>query len=150
MGDMPYSQAQANLPRAVNDYGLTTIQTAGIPLLLFTINSPNKTWEGFLLGAATTVAVALLLAPFLTPFADRPFHVGQMEFDIPYVSALAAGLLIVVGGFFGDITMSAVKRDAGAKDSGTLFMAKSGWYHGASQASVPGHRDGGFCVCADC
>jgi HAE1 family hydrophobic/amphiphilic exporter-1 len=39
------AQAQANLPRAVNDYGLTTIQTAGIPLLLFTINSPNKTWD---------------------------------------------------------------------------------------------------------
>ena len=29
-------------------------------------------------------------------------------------------------------------------DSGTLFMAKSGWYHGAFQASVPGLRDGGF------
>jgi hydrophobic/amphiphilic exporter-1 (mainly G- bacteria), HAE1 family len=39
------AQAQANLPRAVNDYGLATIQTAGIPLLLFTINSPNKTWD---------------------------------------------------------------------------------------------------------
>ena len=39
------AQAQANLPTAVNDYGLTTIQTAGIPLLLFTINSPNKTWD---------------------------------------------------------------------------------------------------------
>jgi HAE1 family hydrophobic/amphiphilic exporter-1 len=39
------AQAQANLPRAVNDYGLTTIQTAGIPLLLFTINSPNQTWD---------------------------------------------------------------------------------------------------------
>ncbi len=39
------AQAQASLPRAVNDYGLTTIQTAGIPLLVFTINSPNKTWD---------------------------------------------------------------------------------------------------------
>jgi hypothetical protein len=27
-----------------------------------------------------------------------------------------------------------------------LFMAKSGWYHGASQASVPGLRDGGFFI----
>jgi hydrophobic/amphiphilic exporter-1 (mainly G- bacteria), HAE1 family len=39
------AQAQANLPKAVNDYGLTTMQTAGIPLLIFTINSPNKTWD---------------------------------------------------------------------------------------------------------
>ena len=39
------AQAQANLPTAVNSYGLTTIQTAGIPLLVFTITSPNKTWN---------------------------------------------------------------------------------------------------------
>src|SRR4029453_19430288 len=39
------AQAQANLPTAVNNYGLTTIQTAGIPLLVFTITSPNKTWD---------------------------------------------------------------------------------------------------------
>ena len=39
------AQAQANLPKAVNNYGLTTIQTAGIPLLVFTINSPKKTWD---------------------------------------------------------------------------------------------------------
>jgi HAE1 family hydrophobic/amphiphilic exporter-1 len=39
------AQAQANLPSAVNAYGLTTIQTAGIPLLLFTVSSPNETWN---------------------------------------------------------------------------------------------------------
>jgi HAE1 family hydrophobic/amphiphilic exporter-1 len=39
------AQAQANLPTAVNNYGLTTIQTAGFPLLVFTITSPNKTWD---------------------------------------------------------------------------------------------------------
>ena len=39
------AQAQANLPSAVNDYGLTTIQTAGIPLLVFTISSPRQTWD---------------------------------------------------------------------------------------------------------
>jgi HAE1 family hydrophobic/amphiphilic exporter-1 len=39
------AQAQANLPTAVNSYGVTTTQTAGIPLLVFTINSPNKTWD---------------------------------------------------------------------------------------------------------
>jgi HAE1 family hydrophobic/amphiphilic exporter-1 len=39
------AQAQANLPAAVNNYGLTTIQTAGIPLLLFTISSPDRTWD---------------------------------------------------------------------------------------------------------
>src|SRR5882672_9054981 len=39
------AQAQANLPAAVNAFGLTTIQTAGIPLLVFTVTSPNRTWN---------------------------------------------------------------------------------------------------------
>ncbi|HXJ34848.1 MAG TPA: efflux RND transporter permease subunit [Candidatus Eisenbacteria bacterium] len=39
------AQAQASLPTAVNAYGLTTIQTAGIPLLVFTVTSPNRTWD---------------------------------------------------------------------------------------------------------
>jgi hydrophobic/amphiphilic exporter-1 (mainly G- bacteria), HAE1 family len=39
------AQAQANLPAAVNSFGLSTIQTAGIPLLVFTITSPKRTWD---------------------------------------------------------------------------------------------------------
>ena len=39
------AQAQANLPVAVNSFGLTTIQTAGIPLLVFTVTSPRRTWD---------------------------------------------------------------------------------------------------------
>lgn len=74
--------------------------------------SPNKTWEGLLLGIATTVVLALLLAPWLTP--------------LPWEWAAGAGLLIAVGGFFGDITMSAVKRDVGVKDSGTLLPGMGG------------------------
>ena len=31
--------------------------------------SPNKTWEGFLGGLATTTLAAVLLAPVLTPFS---------------------------------------------------------------------------------
>ena len=39
------AQAQANLPTAVNSYGLTTIQTAGFPLLVYTFTSPGRTWD---------------------------------------------------------------------------------------------------------
>jgi len=39
------SQATASLPAQVNSYGLTTQQTVGIPLLVFTISSPNRTWD---------------------------------------------------------------------------------------------------------
>src|SRR5271166_5476854 len=39
------SQATSGLPAAVSNYGLTTQQTVGIPLLVFSISSPNRTWD---------------------------------------------------------------------------------------------------------
>jgi HAE1 family hydrophobic/amphiphilic exporter-1 len=39
------SQALSSLPAAVGSYGLTTQQTVGLPLLVFTITSPNRTWN---------------------------------------------------------------------------------------------------------
>jgi len=74
--------------------------------------SPKKTWEGFVGGAATTAALAVLLAPVLTPMS--------------WPMSLAAGLLIGIGGFVGDITLSALKRDIGVKDSGGLIPGHGG------------------------
>src|SRR5258708_39042788 len=39
------SQATPSLPSAVSNYGLVTQQTVGIPLLVFSITSPNRTWD---------------------------------------------------------------------------------------------------------
>jgi HAE1 family hydrophobic/amphiphilic exporter-1 len=39
------SQATSSLPAQVSNYGLTTQQTVGIPLLVFTISSPKGTWD---------------------------------------------------------------------------------------------------------
>src|SRR5580658_2767525 len=39
------AQATSSLPNEVSNYGLTTQQTVGIPLLVFSINSPNRTWN---------------------------------------------------------------------------------------------------------
>ena len=39
------SQATSSLPAAVSNYGLTTQQTVGIPMLVFSITSPNRTWD---------------------------------------------------------------------------------------------------------
>ena len=44
----------------------------------------------------------------------------------PIVWAGMAGLLVSVCGFFGDINMSAVKRDVGVKDSSTLLPGQGG------------------------
>jgi len=73
--------------------------------------SPNKTWAGFLGGFATTIALALALR-FLSGFS------------IPY--SIAAGCIISVAGFIGDVVISAVKRDIGVKDSGNLIPGHGG------------------------
>src|SRR5215470_8743202 len=39
------ARATSSLPADVNNYGLTTQQTVGIPLLVFTVSSPNRTWD---------------------------------------------------------------------------------------------------------
>ncbi len=39
------AQATSSLPSAVSNYGLTTQQTVGIPLLVFAIISPHRTWD---------------------------------------------------------------------------------------------------------
>lgn len=94
--------------------------------------SPAKSWEGFIGGVISTVILAVLLAPLLTPLGDMPARFGGVGADtgawawmVSPWSALA-GLLVAVSGFFGDITMSAVKRDVRVKDSGTLLPGQGG------------------------
>lgn len=73
--------------------------------------SPNKTWEGFVggVGSATLLGAALWWA--------TPFNPWQ-----------AAGLSLVITllGFAGGLTMSAIKRDRGVKDYGTLLQGHGG------------------------
>ncbi len=74
--------------------------------------SPNKTWEGAIGGWLTTAAVFYFLAPFFTPLS--PLHAAIM------------GLIVPLAGFFGDITMSAIKRDLGVKDTSRLIPGHGG------------------------
>jgi len=74
--------------------------------------SPNKTWEGFLGGWALTAAIVWLLAPVFTPIDET----GRW--------LLAA--LLPLAGFAGDVTMSAVKRDLGVKDTSALIPGHGG------------------------
>ncbi|MEO5625115.1 MAG: phosphatidate cytidylyltransferase [Dokdonella sp.] len=74
--------------------------------------SPKKTVEGLVGGALTTTVVAFLLAPILTP--------------LTHTDSIAAGLMIGFGGFLGDVTISAVKRDIGVKDSGSMIPGHGG------------------------
>ena len=74
--------------------------------------SPSKTLEGFVGGGMSAVAVGTGLA-WMTPF-----------------SAMEAGLLslaIVLMGFFGGLVMSAIKRDRGVKDWGSVIAGHGGF-----------------------
>lgn len=88
--------------------------------------SPHKTWEGFLLGASTTVVLSLILAPWLTSLTTCGLQFGGRLWQVPYLPAVLAPLLVACGGFFGDVTISAIKREVGVKDSGRLLPGMGG------------------------
>ncbi len=73
--------------------------------------SPNKTWEGFLGGIASATLLGTGLW-WVTPFA-------------PWQAALLS-LVIALMGFAGGLTLSAIKRDRGVKDFGTLIAGHGG------------------------
>ena len=74
--------------------------------------SPKKTWEGFLGGVVATALLAAVMGPYLT--------------DMSALWSAAAGAMIAVAGFCGDVTISAVKRDLGVKDASHLIPGHGG------------------------
>lgn len=80
---------------------------------LFERISPKKSWEGFWGGAALAIAMTYVLTLY--------FH------SLSLVDWMIVGLIIIIGGTFGDLVESLLKRSIEIKDSGT---------------SLPGH--GGF------
>ncbi|NND96518.1 MAG: phosphatidate cytidylyltransferase, partial [Pirellulaceae bacterium] len=91
--------AQALVGRRVGSRKLTSI-------------SPNKTWEGFAGGVVAATVAAALLGHWLTPMT--------------WYQSTLAGVLISIFGLLGDLNMSAIKRDAGVKDSGDLLPGQGG------------------------
>ena len=74
--------------------------------------SPNKTWEGAIGGVLSTLVLFVLLAPYFTPLDFWP--------------SVLIGSVLPVLGFFGDVTMSAIKRDLGVKDTSQLLPGHGG------------------------
>ena|SRR3989344_870547 len=74
--------------------------------------SPNKTWGGLIGGVAITTIASALIAPYLTPFST--------------MGAITLGVLIGITGFFGDVFVSAIKRDVGVKDASTFLPGHGG------------------------
>jgi phosphatidate cytidylyltransferase len=88
--------------------------------------SPNKTWEGFFGGLLVIVILAPLIAPWLTTLGQHAGPLSLPEPLQPWVAPILAAILISLSGFFGDINMSAIKRDTGIKDSSDLLPGMGG------------------------
>lgn len=88
--------------------------------------SPNKTWEGLVGGMLVTIGLAILLAPWLTTLAEDSGRAPLPEQFQGWAGPALAAVVVTVAGFFGDINMSAVKRDSGVKDSSTMLPGMGG------------------------
>jgi phosphatidate cytidylyltransferase len=75
--------------------------------------SPNKTVEGLIIGALAAVVTVLLAALFQSTWLTQ----GH---------ALLLGVTVAVFAPVGDLFESVVKRDAGAKDTGSIFGPHGG------------------------
>ena len=96
----------------VNDVaGFTFGKIFGRHLLRSEI-SPRKTWEGALGALAVSLALPWMLR-FSFPFFDR----WQL---------LLAGLIVGIGGPLGDLSLSLLKRELGAKDWGAVIPGHGG------------------------
>ena len=77
--------------------------------------SPKKSWEGAIGGAIISIAMAFIVTSCLD------FGIGFSWWQVCML-----GLLLFVGGFFGDLSESALKRITGIKDSGAMIPGIGG------------------------
>lgn len=76
--------------------------------------SPGKTWEGAI-GGLLGAAIATVLLAIITDIDD-----------IGYIKIIPLGFLISIFAQIGDLTESALKRNASAKDAGSLIPGHGG------------------------
>lgn len=77
----------------------------------FSPTSPNKTLEGVVGGVTSATIFGLFMAIWL---------------DLSFFAVLVISLLVSIASVFGDLFESYLKREAGVKDSGSLFPAHGG------------------------
>lgn len=75
--------------------------------------SPRKTWEG-------AVGCVLMTAVVVWALRSTVPHFGPLQLVL-------TSLIIGVGGQFGDLAISVIKRDIGIKDMGTIFPGHGGF-----------------------
>lgn len=86
---------------------------------LFERISPKKSWEGFIGGAILAMIFAYGMPYFFTYIGHQP--------TIKSWQWMVIGVIIVVGGTFGDLVESLLKRSIEIKDSGTVLPGHGGF-----------------------
>jgi phosphatidate cytidylyltransferase len=76
--------------------------------------SPGKTWEGLAIGA-----LAAIFVTFVALYPDKKHFLTVWQ-------AVVLGVVIAVAEVVGDLFESALKRDVGVKDSGSLLAGHGG------------------------
>jgi phosphatidate cytidylyltransferase len=100
----------------INDiFGYVVGRTFGGPKLV-PQTSPNKTISGAVGAILLTTLLVYLLSGVV-------FQEGPLSGSIPRA---VLGLMISITGQFGDLTVSAIKRDVGVKDTGTWIPGHGG------------------------
>lgn len=85
---------------------------------LFERISPKKTWEGFIGGAILAGVIALIFNLILLSYNHTFFSL---------VDLIVITIIIVVGGTFGDLVESLLKRSIEIKDSGSALPGHGGF-----------------------
>jgi phosphatidate cytidylyltransferase len=86
---------------------------------LFERISPKKSWEGFIGGAILASVFAYGMPYFFSAIGHEP--------TIRSWQWLMVGVIIIVGGTFGDLVESLLKRSIEIKDSGTILPGHGGF-----------------------
>jgi phosphatidate cytidylyltransferase len=81
---------------------------------LFPSVSPKKSWVGMIGGLACAIVAGWILSKYTTLF------------DFSIIDALILSAIINIGGAFGDLVESQLKRNFGVKDSGTIMPGHGG------------------------
>ncbi len=87
--------------------------------------SPNKTWEGSIASVFASVAIAVALVLVGGMLTAR--SVEYLSYPGSYWHWIGLAVLLNIAGQVGDLAESAIKRAAGAKDSGKLLPGHGGF-----------------------